>query len=317
MTKRLALSIILLFGSFFTAAASCSAATMSIGTLAPQVVGDTFSVPVYASAEGDEALNAISTTITFPPQQLRVVLVDGSGVVDFWAQKPEYSNANGTISFQGVTYNPGFSGKLGKVVTITFRVLKSGTAQLAFSAPSIFANDGQGTEILTSAKGTTLALREAPAVVKPSVVVSESATTTSAPSLVDGSLASSTDAKALFDVSIQPAVATVTPPAPVVAISNDFLSTLELVLIILGIVAASYFFIWYVWYRMHHVRRRLLRHIASTDTTLHAELFEVHEALKEEVVRLRHAQIDRELTKEEKHMLVRFAHLIEKVEQAL
>jgi hypothetical protein len=57
--------------------------------------------------------------------------------------------------------------------------------------------------------------------------------------------------------------------------------------------------------------------MASTDTVLHAELFELHNALKEEIKRLTLEKADRELTAEEKHILVRFTHLVEKTERVL
>ena len=314
MTQRILISCTSFLVSFFAFASVCSAASMSLGTVGVQHVGDTFSVPVYVSAGSGESLNALSASITFPPQQLRVVLLGDKGIVDLWAQKPSYSNTEGIVSFQGVTYNPGFSGVSGKVITVTFRALAQGTAQIAFHSPSILANDGQGTEILTSSSGSTVVIQDAviketvirdTPLKKQSVVVSTSTATTS---------------------PIEPAVNTLrTPPvtypdtttAPTRPIPDDIGLILGLLFATGALIALGFLAMWYVWHRMHHTRRRLLRHIASTDIVLQTELFELHDALKKTLKGLRHEQSKRDLSMEEKRILMQFSHLVEKTEHVL
>jgi hypothetical protein len=65
-------------------------------------------------------------------------------------QEPSFSNSAGTVNFEGIALNPGFTGASGKLLTVNFRVKTAGVAGLNFSSGSVLANDGQGTNILTS-----------------------------------------------------------------------------------------------------------------------------------------------------------------------
>ncbi len=115
-------------------------------------VGSTLSVGVYAST--DKALNAISGAISFPEDVLQVTSISkNQSIISLWVQEPSFSNTNGTVNFEGIVLNPGYTGESGKVLTINFRVKTAGTANLNFSSGSILANDGSGSEIL-SAKGS-------------------------------------------------------------------------------------------------------------------------------------------------------------------
>jgi len=138
-------------------AAVCNAATLTIPAQSTHTVGQTFSVPIEVSTAQDAPLNAVSGILSFP-SNLQAVAVDKSGIINFWVHDPTISNNAGTISFEGVALNPGFVGSHGVVFTVTFKVLAPGTAALSFPAASILANDGNGTEILTNAHGTQLAL---------------------------------------------------------------------------------------------------------------------------------------------------------------
>ncbi len=116
-------------------------------------VGSTFSVDVTAGSS-ETALNAVSGTVTYPRELIEVVsITKTASIASLWVQDPTYSNQQGTLQFEGVVLNPGFTGVSGKVLTVTFRVKSIGNANLTFSSGSILANDGLGTEILTQ-KGT-------------------------------------------------------------------------------------------------------------------------------------------------------------------
>lgn len=112
-------------------------------------VGQSFSVSVYVSSS-DQAMNAASGTVSFPADKLEVTSLSKSGsVINLWVQEPSYSNSAGTISFEGIVLNPGYTGAAGRVITINFRTKASGTALITFSNGSVLANDGQGTSILS------------------------------------------------------------------------------------------------------------------------------------------------------------------------
>src|SRR3989338_5300398 len=113
-------------------------------------VGTSFTVSVYVSS-ADQAMNAASGIITFPQDKLEVTALSKTGsIFGLWVQEPSFSNSAGTINFEGIALNPGFTGASGKLITVSFRVKAAGTAILNFSSGSVLANDGQGTNILSS-----------------------------------------------------------------------------------------------------------------------------------------------------------------------
>ena len=82
-----------------------------------------------------------------------VSLSKGGSIASLWVQEPSFSNAGGTVTFEGVTFNPGFTGPAGKMLTLNFRIKSAGDASLRFSSAAILANDGKGTNILSTARG--------------------------------------------------------------------------------------------------------------------------------------------------------------------
>jgi hypothetical protein len=135
---------------FFFCAHTASAASLSFSPASGvHAAGETFSVTVTVASSG-QAMNAASGVVTFPPDKLQVVSLSKSGsIFNLWAQEPSFSNGAGTVSFEGVVLNPGFSGSSGKILSITFKAKTAGSAALGFSSSSILANDGSGTPILT------------------------------------------------------------------------------------------------------------------------------------------------------------------------
>lgn len=111
-------------------------------------VGATFSVNVYASS-ADQAANAFLGAVSFPSNLLQVTSLGKSGsIMSLWVQEPSFSNSAGSVSFEGVVLNPGFTGSGGKLLTINFKVKAAGDGAVTFSNGSVLANDGQGTNIL-------------------------------------------------------------------------------------------------------------------------------------------------------------------------
>ena len=90
---------------------SVSAATLSFSTPAESYsVGSTFSVSVYAGSS-DQAMNAASGVISFPWDKLEVVSLSKTGsIFSLWVQEPSFSNSAGTVSFEGIVLNPGYTG---------------------------------------------------------------------------------------------------------------------------------------------------------------------------------------------------------------
>jgi len=121
-------------------------------------VGSTVSVSAYVSSV-DQAINAASGVISFSKDKLEVVSLSKTGsVFSLWVQEPSFSNSAGTVNFEGILLNPGFTGTSGKLITVNFRIKAAGIAALNFSSGSVLANDGQGTNILTSLGNASFSL---------------------------------------------------------------------------------------------------------------------------------------------------------------
>lgn len=138
--------------SYVSIASSVNAAGAASLYLSPSTgkhnIGDTFSISVYISSP-DVSINAVSSVLSFPKDQVEVVSISKDDtIVSFWVQQPSFSNAIGTISFEGVILNPGFAGETGKIMTATLKVISAGSGVVSFTSASTLANDGLGTNVL-------------------------------------------------------------------------------------------------------------------------------------------------------------------------
>lgn len=114
-------------------------------------VGQVFPVEIRISST-DQSMNAAGGVIAFPQDKLEVVsLLKNNSIINLWVQEPSFSNAQGTINFEGIVLNPGYKGAGGSIITVNFKGKAMGSAPLGFSSASILANDGLGTNILASA----------------------------------------------------------------------------------------------------------------------------------------------------------------------
>lgn len=104
---------------------------------------------VSVMVESDQPVNAMKGFVNFPSKNLEIISIERDSIIDFWVQKPSFSNAgeSGNVYFEGVTLNPGYVGEKGKVLDMVFRVKNTGAAHLYFGDFSILANDGKGTNI--------------------------------------------------------------------------------------------------------------------------------------------------------------------------
>ncbi|MBX4195612.1 hypothetical protein KW796_01490 [Candidatus Parcubacteria bacterium] len=162
---------------FFVAPVLASAATLFISPESDSyAAGKTFSIRVRVSSP--QAINAVSGSLTFPTDKLQVTSVSKTGsILTLWVADPSYSNSDGKVSFEGVVPNPGWSGTGGTVATVSFRVVGSGSAKVSYTAASVLANDGNGTELCYNCGlSATYTLGGAPAPVVPAEEVEPSGT---------------------------------------------------------------------------------------------------------------------------------------------
>lgn len=119
-------------------------------------VGQSCAISVFVSSP-DQAMNAASGVALFPADKLQISSISKSGsVFGMWVQEPSFSNSAGTVNFEGIVMNPGFTGVSGKLLTINFTAKAPGTADVTFSSGDVLANDGQGTNILKNLSGARI-----------------------------------------------------------------------------------------------------------------------------------------------------------------
>jgi hypothetical protein len=120
----------------------------------------TFTVRVNVNSSGS-SINAAEGTLSYNPKELSVVSVSRtSSIFNLWVTEPSFSNSAGTISFSGGLPS-GYTGSAGNIMSVTFRAVGSGPAKVNFSSGSVLANDGKGTNVLTSMNGGTFTIQAA------------------------------------------------------------------------------------------------------------------------------------------------------------
>lgn len=130
---------------------------------------NTFTVSVRINTQGQE-INAAEGILSFNPRQLSVVSLDrSSSIFNLWVTDPAFSNSAGTVEFSGGS-PAGYTGGAGTVLSITFRSLGSGPARVSFTDGSVLANDGQGSNILSSMSGATYTVQAPSASPEPEVI---------------------------------------------------------------------------------------------------------------------------------------------------
>ncbi len=123
-------------------------------------VGDRVVLKVLVS--GGTPINAVSSNITVPTNIFTIdSITKDSSILNFWVTEPSFSNANGAVTFEGVSLG-GFTGSTGEVITLRLRAIKEGNGTVAINATQILANDGQGTNVTGSLRGATFTVRSAP-----------------------------------------------------------------------------------------------------------------------------------------------------------
>ncbi|MFA6098040.1 MAG: carboxypeptidase regulatory-like domain-containing protein [Patescibacteria group bacterium] len=157
--------LILIF--FFAAALvlflpdSASAASLYLSPAsASHTVGDSFNVTVGVNT-ANAAINSAMATVSFTNDLLEVTSVSQTGIFSLWPVTPSYSNGSGTVSFAGGLPNPGYNGSSGTIISISFKAKAVGTARASIGSASVLANDGFGTNVLTSSGSGTYTITAA------------------------------------------------------------------------------------------------------------------------------------------------------------
>jgi len=148
-----------LFAFSFFGARAANAATLNFSPSSGNfTVGNIFTVSVLVNTQG-KAINSAEAVLNFPTAFLEIVSISkSSSIFSLWVEEPSFSNNAGTISLTGGLPTPGFNGSAGNIISIVFRAKRAGLASLVFSSAIVRANDGEGTNILTSSENAEFSL---------------------------------------------------------------------------------------------------------------------------------------------------------------
>jgi hypothetical protein len=152
---------VLILSSIFFSTSLAQAAVLQISpSNVDLTVGKTTTLSVLVNSAG-VAINNAEATIAFPSDLLEVLSVSKAGsVFNLWVEEPSFSNTTGRISFSGGIPTPGFSGASGKVISFVVRGKKAGNASFDFSSAAVRADDGLGTDVLSSNLASTATIIE-------------------------------------------------------------------------------------------------------------------------------------------------------------
>jgi uncharacterized membrane protein YidH (DUF202 family) len=250
-------------------------------------VGDSVTVRITLTSD-DQAVNAVSGVLHFPANSLELTsLSKSASIIGLWVQEPSFSNSQGTVRFEGVILNPGYTGIGGTVITAKFRALKENTAVLTLSEVQALANDGSGTDILTGSSGTSITIAKASPISAPATTpvplkpVAQPPVETPQPSV------------AVEPVTPQPAVCADQQWQSIVAqwlanISIGFVGALLILLVLLGSITA------YVRYRA--LKRDMRKELRTVDATMHKALLLLRDEVEGFVEALDKEKAKRKLT---------------------
>lgn len=147
---RAAVALALTCGGLVPLASASGTASIYLSpSSGTHAVGKTFNVGVYVSSDA-QSMNAATASLSYPSNLLQAVSIGkGGSIVNLWLQEPSFSNGTGTARLEGIVLNPGYQGKSGLLLTVTFKAIAAGTADVRITTGEVLANDGQGTNILS------------------------------------------------------------------------------------------------------------------------------------------------------------------------
>jgi len=137
---------------------SAHAATLSLTPVSSEIgVGEKMTIELRIDSEG-VSFNAAQATIRFPKDTLEVIALDKtSSAFSFWLEEPQFSNAEGVISFTGGTPY-GVAGGAVEVLKIEFQAKGTGSGTLSLTEAAVTAADGSGTNILSKMNDAVIAV---------------------------------------------------------------------------------------------------------------------------------------------------------------
>ncbi|MBI2024826.1 MAG: hypothetical protein HYT03_01930 [Candidatus Harrisonbacteria bacterium] len=129
------------------------------------IVGSTFDLSILLDTKG-RVVSGLEVELFFPPDKLQLANPSvGRSLIQSWTTQPSFSNREGRIYLSGDTQNPGIRTSNGVVLTLNFRVIAPGSAQIEFGKKSrVFAGDGLPADILGQTVPAFLTLNPTPSI---------------------------------------------------------------------------------------------------------------------------------------------------------
>lgn len=304
--------VFFLLPSFCTAAAQISL----VSSKSSVSVGDVFTVTAYVSA--DASVNALSGILSFPASMFEIQSVSKSNsIVGFWVNDPQYSNTSGTVGFEGVVLNPGFTGTKGKVLHIVVKARAAGSGQFSYTDASVLANDGLGTNVLSGMTGTQISVAEARAlpasksvsptpekniIIPPASLYTASTTTT-------GKDNGYIETQPVYDIRVPPGTEfeyVDMLDTSVMKAGRVMLLYVIVVIALVGLLLSALFGMWYAWHRFSIFKQNLRAEVKDVESAVHKSFALLREEVEKHVVLLEKTEAKRALTREEKKMLAQF-----------
>ncbi len=143
----------------FSAHALYAAEVVISPTAGSYTKGQSFTTTIQVNPQG-KSVNAVEAKLSFDTTKLTVVSISKSGsVFSLWTTEPTFSNTAGTIDFGGGSPTP-FSGR-SNLMTVTFKALNEGSANVGVTTASVLAADGLGTNVYTGPGNATYTITAA------------------------------------------------------------------------------------------------------------------------------------------------------------
>ena len=122
--KSQSIILVIMIAGFLFGWVDCGCAAGAMLYVSPEentyMVGEEFSVVIKIDS-GTTEINATEAVLSYSADKLSVKRVSKSGsIFNLWVQEPSFSNSAGTIVFEGIVLNPGYTGSAGKIITINF-----------------------------------------------------------------------------------------------------------------------------------------------------------------------------------------------------
>lgn len=158
ITRILTLTLVML--GFFACGTFAYAAEVAVSpSTGTYSKGQSFTTTIQVNPQS-KSVNAVEAKLSFDNTKLAVVSVSKTGsVFTLWTTEPTFSNTAGTIEFGGGSPTP-FTSR-SNLVSITFKALAEGSANVSVSSASVLAADGLGTDVYTGPVNATFTVSAA------------------------------------------------------------------------------------------------------------------------------------------------------------